>query len=69
MIWIGLVLMLLELGFAIYWSWLQAQQTPSEPRDAPETASETSGNGECGGADTEKPVERRSWLYRFFFGP
>jgi HAMP domain-containing protein len=20
-------------------------------------------------ADAEKPVERRSWLYRFFFGP
>jgi hypothetical protein len=38
-----------------------------EPRDAHETASDTSGNGE-GRADAEKPVERNSWLYRFFFG-
>jgi DNA-binding transcriptional MerR regulator len=38
------------------------------PREAPETAAETSGNGE-GGVGAEKPVELRSWLYRFFFGP
>ena len=39
----------------------------SEPQDGPETPSTVSGNGE------QPPpsgfAQRRSWLYRFFFGP
>lgn len=38
-----------------------------EPREARVTPSEDRGDSE-GRADAEKPVERRSWLYRFFFG-
>jgi hypothetical protein len=38
-----------------------------EPREARVTPSEDWGDSE-GRADAEKPVERRSWLYRFFFG-
>jgi hypothetical protein len=38
-----------------------------EPRDGRETASEVSGNGKVR-IHAEKPVERRSWVYRFFFG-
>ena len=37
-------------------------------QDAPQTASESTNNG-TGGEDREAPQERRSWLYRFFFGP
>lgn len=36
-----------------------------EPREAPETASETEGGGDAAPAAQEK----RSWLHRFFFGP
>ncbi len=39
-----------------------------EPRDAPETASPRSDRG-AASEDTQEPVQRRSWLYRFFFGP
>jgi predicted nuclease with TOPRIM domain len=46
---------------------LPSAATP-EPREPPVTASEDSGNGEVP-QDQEKPLERRSWLYRFFFGP
>jgi hypothetical protein len=41
----------------------------SEPRDAPETASPRSDRGTTAPEGSQEPVERRSWLYRFFFGP
>jgi len=42
--------------------------TPSEPRDAPETAAEGEGGGDAP-SEAQKSSGRRSWLYRFFFGP
>lgn len=50
-----------------------AQRVPEleaaqEPRDASETASEGEGRGEVP-PEPHEPVQRRSWLYRFFFGP
>jgi excisionase family DNA binding protein len=39
-----------------------------ETRDAPETASPRSDRGTAP-EGTQEPTERRSWLYRFFFGP
>jgi hypothetical protein len=43
-------------------------EAPTEPRESDISASE-----ERGGADVppepQEPSERRSWLYRFFFGP
>ena len=36
-----------------------------EPQDAPETTPEDSGKGEVP-AETQDPVQRRSWLHRFF---
>jgi hypothetical protein len=44
------------------------EEAALEPRESPETATEIADNSE-GGANAEKPGERRSWLYRFFFGP
>ncbi len=41
------------------------EEAPSEKRDAPETVSETEGGGEA----PSEQEERRSWLYRLFFGP
>src|SRR5215203_1727609 len=38
------------------------------PQEAPLTPSEDAGNGKVG-AEAQEPSERRSWLYRFFFGP
>jgi hypothetical protein len=43
------------------------QETPSEATERPETALESPDKGEEG--DLQKPSERRSWLYRFFFEP
>ena len=40
----------------------------TEPRDAHETASEDVVKGEVP-SETQEPGQRRSWLYRFFFGP
>ena len=37
----------------------------TEPRDAPETASEDADKGDVP-PEKQKPVERRSWLHRFF---
>jgi hypothetical protein len=42
--------------------------TPSEPRESHETVSESAGNGDVP-SEQQEPAERRSWLYRFFFGP
>jgi excisionase family DNA binding protein len=41
--------------------------TPPQHLGAPETATEAPANGHVG-TDTQQPVERRSWLHRFFFG-
>jgi excisionase family DNA binding protein len=43
-------------------------EAPQEPRDASETASPRSDRGTTP-EDSEEPTQRRSWLYRFFFGP
>jgi hypothetical protein len=43
-------------------------EAPSEPRDAPERGSEGTDGGEMS-PEQQEPAERRSWLYRFFFGP
>jgi hypothetical protein len=40
----------------------------SQARDAPETASADTDRGEAP-PEQQEPVERRSWLHRFFFGP
>jgi hypothetical protein len=40
----------------------------SEPRDASETASRNTGRGDVP-PEQQEPAQRRSWLYRFFFGP
>jgi len=48
-----------------------AHKNPPEPQDAPETAPSTQ-PGMKPPADSEssqEPTQRRSWLYRFFFGP
>ncbi len=47
---------------------IPALEPSSEPRDSSETSSEASGNGGVP-IDTQEPAQRRSWLYRFFFGP
>ena len=41
---------------------------PDEP-GASVTASEGAGNGRRDAPGTQEPSQRRSWLYRFFFGP
>jgi hypothetical protein len=41
------------------------KEMPSEPREFDLTISEDRGNGEV----PLEPEQRRSWLYRFFFGP
>ena len=47
---------------------IEAPKATSEPPDAPERASEGSDKGNTTPEPSELP-ERRSWLYRFFFGP
>jgi hypothetical protein len=44
------------------------QEASGEQRESPVTSSEVSGNGGVKG-NAEQSKERRSWLYRFFFGP
>jgi hypothetical protein len=39
-----------------------------EPRYAPEVAAEGAGRGDVP-PEQQEPPQRRSWLYRFFFGP
>jgi hypothetical protein len=41
------------------------QDTPSEPRETPQTASEPRSDTQA----TPEQEERRSWLSRLFFGP
>ena len=46
---------------------LEAPRDPApEPPQTPETAPESGGRGE---ETPQEPSQRRSWLYRFFFGP
>jgi hypothetical protein len=47
----------------------QASWHSLEPRESPVAASEESGNGTTAEEYQEGSQERRSWLYRFFFGP
>ena len=47
---------------------IEASKATSEPPDAPERASEGSDKGNTTPEPSEL-AERRSWLYRFFFGP
>jgi len=42
-----------------------AREAPPEPREAPETDTESTGNGDDVPPEQE---QRRSWLHRFFFG-
>jgi hypothetical protein len=46
----------------------ELEATP-ETRNGPETVAEDSGGGEEVPPERQEPAERRSWLYRFFFGP
>ncbi len=43
-------------------------EAPSEPRDTPTLATEEAAKGEVS-SEKQEPAQRRSWLYRFFFGP
>ena len=43
-------------------------EAPREPRDGHETVSESAGKGKVH-PEPQEPSQRRSWLYRFFFGP
>jgi hypothetical protein len=47
---------------------LEATQTSPETREGPETASAGTDRGEVS-PGSQEPAQRRSWLYRFFFGP
>ena len=43
-------------------------ERPPEPRDVPETVPEGTVRGEVP-PEAQEVIQRRSWLYRFFFGP
>ena len=43
-------------------------ERPPEPRDVPETVPEGTVRGEVP-PEAQEATQRRSWLYRFFFGP
>jgi excisionase family DNA binding protein len=44
-------------------------EAPSEPREAPVTASEEPFNTHHAPQESQEPSQSRSWLHRFFFGP
>jgi hypothetical protein len=44
------------------------REEPSEPRDTPKMVPEDASKYE-GPPEQQEPTQRRSWLYRFFFGP
>jgi hypothetical protein len=44
-------------------------EAPPETREAPVTSSEEDSDSDEIPPEQQEPVERRSWLYRFFFGP
>ena len=43
-------------------------EAPPEPRESPQMASEGADRGVTH-LEPQEPAQRRSWLYRFFFGP
>ncbi len=43
-------------------------EAPPEPRESPQMASEGADRGVTP-LEPQEPAQRRSWLYRFFFGP
>jgi hypothetical protein len=43
-------------------------EAPPEPRESPQMASEGA-DREVTPLEPQEPAQRRSWLYRFFFGP
>jgi hypothetical protein len=43
-------------------------EAPPEPRESPQMASEAA-DREVTPLEPQEPAQRRSWLYRFFFGP
>jgi hypothetical protein len=47
---------------------IPAIEAPAEPREARDTASESADKGDVP-PEPQEPVQRRSWLSRFFFGP
>jgi len=55
----------LEAELATFW---EKQKPLLEPRDVPETVAEDAGRANVPPKQQE-PAQRRSWLYRFFFGP
>jgi methyl-accepting chemotaxis protein len=46
----------------------EVRKTPPEPQDDSKTASEDVAGGEIS-PEQQEDAQRRSWLYRFFFGP
>jgi hypothetical protein len=46
---------------------LEAREARPEPRDAPETTTQEAAKGNA--PASPEPEQRRSWLYRFLFGP
>jgi len=45
-------------------------EAPAEPRETPGVATQDAiGSTTTGTPDPQEPAQRRSWLYRFFFGP
>jgi Tfp pilus assembly protein FimV len=49
---------------------IPALSAPAEPRETPETAAQDTIGSTIGTSGPhEEPAQRRSWLYRFFFGP
>jgi hypothetical protein len=48
---------------------IEAPEAPPEPRESDLTASEEPGGTRRGHSVSQESEQRRSWLYRFFFGP
>ncbi len=53
---------------AVLTSRIPQLEAPRDERDSPVTTTEGYERGTAP-EDAQEPVERRSWLYRFFFGP
>jgi hypothetical protein len=54
---------------AVLTSRIPELEAPSEPREAHMTLAEGEDRGARVPPEPQEPAERRSWLYRFFFGP
>jgi hypothetical protein len=48
---------------------IRALEPPQDTQEAPVTSSEEDSDSDEIPPEQQEPVERRSWLYRFFFGP